>query len=117
MTSRTSTAPDLTAALEDLNVLGSALVRNFHAGVFPACTRLARNVRAANSPRTVSSAFPDTITRADAMLVQVKSLQSAITRLAGLGKLHELRLARVAEILAAYRASLEPEAAAEPLAA
>jgi hypothetical protein len=117
MNSRTTaTAPDA-AALKDLNALGSALVRNFHTGVFPACSRLARNVRAAHAPWTASSAFPDVIARADAMLIQVTSLQSAITRLAGLGQLHGHRLAKTADTLAAYRASLEPAASADPQAA
>lgn len=110
-------APDLDTAMEDLLSLGTALVRNFHTGPFPSCTRLARNIRTVLTPRTASSAFPDPITRADAMLRQVTALQADIAGLDGIGTWHEHRLAKTAATLADYRASLEPSAAAAELLA
>lgn len=107
----TTTVPRLESALEDLTILGIALLRNFHTGAFPACTRLARNVRAVLTPRAPSAALPYTIVRADAMLTQIASLQAAVTGLAGVDQLHEHRLARAADALASYRQSLAPAAA------
>jgi hypothetical protein len=110
--------PDLDAAMEELLSLGTALIRNFHTGPFPSCTRLARNIRTVLTPRTGSLAFPDTVARADAMLCQVTALQADIAGLPGIGAWHEHRLAKAAGTLADYRAALEPTtAAAELLAA
>lgn len=113
------TAADLAAALEDLNTVGAALVRNFHAGPFPICSRLARAIRTALSKSDAWKTLePDTYARADAMLRDIRTLHLAAESLLGIDPGLVARLLSVGDTLLDYRASLEPAAAeAELLAA
>ncbi len=102
----------LTSALEDLHLIGTALVRNFHLHAFPLSSRLARNLR-----DTLDGAAPDltileTTARADAMILQAAQLQEQLNALPGLGELHTHRITRIIDTLASYRAALKQHAAA-----
>ncbi|MET4143828.1 hypothetical protein [Arthrobacter sp. UYCo732] len=106
-TARSGT-PDLTAALKDLRALGGALIRTFSPGPFPAYTRLSRNICAALA--NPAAPLNDRILTADIMLRQIDTLQSQVAGIPGIGVLHGHRLIKVADTLAAYRTSMEPEA-------
>lgn len=101
--------PDLTGALGELLGLGSALVRNFRDVPFPACTRLARDIRSAAVSASRAD-LADRIVQADAMIVQVTLLQSSIAGLSGLGPMYEHRLFNVAATLSVYGETLIPRA-------
>lgn len=112
------TAADLTAALEDLNTLGAALVRAFHTAPFPICSRLARAIRKALSRSDMwKSLEPDTFARADAMLRDVHALRLAVDGLPGIDPVFTARLRSVGNALLDYKESLQPAAAETELLA
>ncbi|QOT19553.1 hypothetical protein [Paenarthrobacter sp. YJN-5] len=117
------TAADLSAALDDLNALGSALIRTFNTAPFPTCSRLARAIRATLSHSDAWKTLePDTLDRADAMLLDAQGLHLAVVDLPGIVQKLTARILVVNTALLEYRAHLlEPDSpvatAAELLAA
>ncbi|MGO4652266.1 hypothetical protein AB4068_11270 [Arthrobacter sp. 2RAF22] len=103
-------APDLEPVLDELAGLGTALIRTFNSGPFPVRSRLARNIRTVLTQQAPAGALHYRIGKANTMLQQMDALQTAIADLPDISVLYIHRLAKIADILTVYRASLEPDA-------